>query len=196
MRNGKMRKRTILRIILLSLLAAALLAVFVVEYIKYRESQIPEQVPAVTTDENGEESTQGDSETESSTDGKFNYSTAEKSEGLEYALNEDGESYTVVGMGSCTDKFVVLPESYEGKPVTAIGDRAFADAGLDAIAFSTTVKSVGNKAFAGHSNLKIYFEGKSEDWLRGVKKDPGWRIDCDFSVIYPTDPSWEVDITG
>ena len=94
------------------------------------------------------------------------------------------------------DTIVVLPESYEGKPVTAIGDRAFADAGLDAIAFSTTIKSVGNKAFAGHSNLKIYFEGKSEDWLRGVKKDPGWRIDCDFSVIYPTDPSWEVDITG
>ena len=47
------------------------------------------------------------------------------SEGLEFALNEDGESYTMVGLGTCTDKYIVIPDTYEGKPVTVIGTHAF-----------------------------------------------------------------------
>ena len=48
------------------------------------------------------------------------------SEGLKYALNDDGESYTVIGIGSCTDSEVVIPSTFEGKPVTIIGHGAFA----------------------------------------------------------------------
>ena len=47
------------------------------------------------------------------------------SEGLEFALNDDGESYSVVGIGTCTDTDIVIPSVYNGLPVTAIGEGAF-----------------------------------------------------------------------
>ena len=47
------------------------------------------------------------------------------SEGLEFELNDDGNSYKLVGLGTCTDKFVVIPDTYNGKPVTVIGTDAF-----------------------------------------------------------------------
>lgn len=45
-----------------------------------------------------------------------------ESVGLEFELNEDGESYKLKSLGTCTDEMVVVPSTYEGKPVTAIGD--------------------------------------------------------------------------
>ena len=39
-------------------------------------------------------------------------------ESLRYTLNPDFESYSVSGMGTCTDKDVVIPSTYLGKPVT------------------------------------------------------------------------------
>ena len=47
------------------------------------------------------------------------------SEGLVYKLNDDGESYTVLGLGECTDTNIIIPATYEGKPVTTIGNQAF-----------------------------------------------------------------------
>lgn len=46
---------------------------------------------------------------------KYNYT-----EGLEYKLVSD--SYSVKGLGTATDKDIVIPSEYDGKPVTAIGD--------------------------------------------------------------------------
>ena len=51
--------------------------------------------------------------------------TLKASEGLEYALNDDGESYAVVGIGTCKDGKIVVPSVYKEKPVTVIGERAF-----------------------------------------------------------------------
>lgn len=49
---------------------------------------------------------------------------AEKfSEGLQYRLNDDGASYSVIGIGTCTDRDVVIPDAYEGLPVTVLGSR-------------------------------------------------------------------------
>lgn len=42
------------------------------------------------------------------------------SEGLEYELNEDGVSYSLIGIGTCADVNVVIPETYEGLPVTEL----------------------------------------------------------------------------
>ena len=47
------------------------------------------------------------------------------SRGLAFALNDDGNSYTITGIGSCNDKQISIPESIYGKPVTSIGDEAF-----------------------------------------------------------------------
>lgn len=43
------------------------------------------------------------------------------SKGLEYELNEDGNSYKLKGMGTCNDVEVVPASRYNGKPVTSLG---------------------------------------------------------------------------
>ncbi|MBQ9730460.1 MAG: hypothetical protein IJV80_06605 [Clostridia bacterium] len=46
------------------------------------------------------------------------------SEGLTYALNADGVSYSVTGVGTCTDAMVVIPSTYSELPVTAIAKKS------------------------------------------------------------------------
>lgn len=48
------------------------------------------------------------------------------SQGLEFALNADGKSYAVSGIGSCTDTDLIIPNLHKGLPVTTIGENAFA----------------------------------------------------------------------
>jgi hypothetical protein len=44
-----------------------------------------------------------------------------ESQGLEFKAIDDGNSYAMVGLGTCTDEDVVIPAKYNGKPVTQIG---------------------------------------------------------------------------
>ena len=44
---------------------------------------------------------------------------------LRYILNEDNESYCVSNIGTVTDTDVVIPSTYNGKPVTSIRAGAF-----------------------------------------------------------------------
>ena len=46
-------------------------------------------------------------------------------DGLIYELNEDGDGYTVTGVGTLTETDVVIPDKHNNKPVTAIGVSAF-----------------------------------------------------------------------
>ena len=49
----------------------------------------------------------------------------EEQNSLAFALNPDGKSYAVVGMGTCKDESIVVPAEYRGLPVTHIGKEAF-----------------------------------------------------------------------
>ncbi|MBO4217004.1 MAG: leucine-rich repeat protein, partial [Clostridia bacterium] len=70
------------------------------------------------------------------------------SQGLEFILNDDNESYTLAGMGTCTDTEIYVPAKYAGKPVTAIGERAFADqTSVTEIIIPGSVKTIGTRAF-------------------------------------------------
>lgn len=48
------------------------------------------------------------------------------SQGLAFTLRDDGQSYAVSGIGTCTDTDIVIPDTYEGLPVTALSWGAFA----------------------------------------------------------------------
>ena len=96
----------------------------------------------------------------------FGNKEREKGE-LEFALNKDGESYSVVGLGTYSFPNVVIPETYKGKPVTKIADRAFYGLGepvygddgmghadyndcakITSITIPNSVTSIGERAFA------------------------------------------------
>ena len=71
------------------------------------------------------------------------------SKGLEYTLNEDEESYSVTGIGTCTDTDIVIPSTYENFPVMSIGENAFfARRSLTSIEMPDSVISIGAYAFA------------------------------------------------
>ena len=76
------------------------------------------------------------------------------SEGLEYSLNSDETGYTVTGIGSCTDTEIVIPSKHNAKPVTSIGNYAFAGcAGLSSITIPDSVTNIGDNAFRGCTGL-------------------------------------------
>ncbi len=49
------------------------------------------------------------------------------SQGLEYTLNQDNQSYSVTGIGTCEDTMLIIPFTYKNKPVTSIDNYAFFD---------------------------------------------------------------------
>ena len=91
----------------------------------------------------------------------------ESSKELEFALNDDGESYSVIGIGTYTGINLIIPNEYNGKPVTAIGNMAFAcyDTDTDTILADSicykiesviipdTVTSIGAGAFGYCGNI-------------------------------------------
>ncbi len=76
-------------------------------------------------------------------------------EGLEYTLNSDGESYTVsmgTALNNTTD--IVIPWYYEEKPVTGIGYQAFYNTALTSITIPASVTSIGEEAFYSCDSLE------------------------------------------
>ncbi|MBO5269357.1 MAG: leucine-rich repeat domain-containing protein [Clostridia bacterium] len=66
-----------------------------------------------------------------------------------YDLNDDGESYTVTELGTYDDDTVVIPDTYCGKPVTRIGERAFQflKQYLKSVEIPVGVTIIGEQAF-------------------------------------------------
>ena len=75
------------------------------------------------------------------------------SEGLEYTLNEGGESYSVSGIGSCTDAYVVVPSTYDGLPVVAVSANAFASTDLVGIKLPDGMLLIDEGAFTDCRSL-------------------------------------------
>ena len=79
--------------------------------------------------------------------------------GLEYRLSDDGLSYSVAGIGNCTDTNIVIPSKYQGIPVTGIAASAFSKKEyITRIAIPKYITSIGRYAFERCSRLtEIYF---------------------------------------
>lgn len=104
------------------------------------------------------------------------------SEGLEYTLNDDGASYSVTGIGTCTDTDVILPATYNNKPVTSIGDDAFRDCGFQHIALGNNIVSIGKGAFAYCTSLT---DINLPDNITSINDKTFWRCDSLVNVSFP-----------
>ena len=76
--------------------------------------------------------------------------------GLEYKLNSDGLTYTVKGVGTCTDDEVVIPAVHrDGRLIIAIGGYAFLDCiNITSVIIKCGITSIGGRAFDGCNALQ------------------------------------------
>ena len=81
------------------------------------------------------------------TDGSMTKNHMTVAEGLQFMSNGDG-TYSVVGIGTCTESDIVIPSVYNGCPVTAIANSAFARCyNLTSIVIPESVIEIGESAF-------------------------------------------------
>ncbi len=74
--------------------------------------------------------------------------------GLEYTLNDDGESYSITGIGTCRYTDLIIPDTYNSKPVTKIGDSAFYECDqLTSVTISDNITAIGDSAFCDCDQL-------------------------------------------
>ncbi len=91
-------------------------------------------------------------------------------DGLRYELRGI-DKYEVVGIGTATDSDIIIPDIYNGKPVTSIGNGAFvACSNLTSITIPDSVTTIGITTFAECSNLTSVTFGKSSQ-LRNIDED-------------------------
>ena len=98
-------------------------------------------------------------------------------DGFLYRLNEDGKTVTLIGVQNCVDNNIIIPATFRGKPVVAIGENAFEKCNfiksvtisygitsigarafhdciaLETVTFSASVKKIEDSAFNGCTNL-------------------------------------------
>lgn len=133
------------------------------------------------------------------------------STGLKYTLNSDGESYSVRGVGSCTDLDVIIPAEYNGKTVTNIGYTAFYNCSsltdivisnsvtsidscafcwcdsLTSIVISDSVTFIGGEAFNNCGSLtSITYKGTIAQW-NNISKESDWNSNTGKYTIHCTD---------
>ena len=99
----------------------------------------------------------------------------EKLSAFEFTLNSDGQSYSFAGIGSWTEGDVVIPDACNGKPVTAIEDRAFEECyGLTSISIPSSVTAIGAHSFYSCINLEtLSYAGTVAQW-NGISRGKNW----------------------
>ena len=84
------------------------------------------------------------------------------SEGLELELSEDQTSYIVMGIGTCTDTDIVIPNIYNGLPVTSIAMCAFAQCtSITSVIIPDSITYIGGGAFSFCYSIESIMIGNS-----------------------------------
>ncbi len=86
--------------------------------------------------------------------------------GLLYERDENGDGYSVTGIGSCTDTDIIIPALYEGDPVTSIGFSAFEGcSSITSITIPASINSIYGDAFYDCASLQKVYITDLEAWL-------------------------------
>ena len=129
---------------------------------------------------------------------------------LTFTLNDDGESYCVSDCDEDAAGMMIVPDVYNGKPVTRIGNHAFYNCrGLTNVAIGRcvtaigdcaffecyslrditmfdSVTTIGNSAFSGcHSFTDVFYEGTENMWSRVEIGIENSTLTC--AIIHLTD---------
>ena len=139
------------------------------EAIRESESESEKESGSETESESSkkDDTTESESETENESSNDSEEPSVDDedqnaSEGLEFSLNSTTNTYTVSGIGTCTDTDIIIPSKYEGMPVTSIGEEAFRDCtSLTSITIPDSVTSISGYAFSECTSLTIYCEATS-----------------------------------
>lgn len=92
--------------------------------------------------------------------------TAEATEGLKYEISYNGKYYCVIGIGSATDKDVVIPSTYNGLPVTKIDEYAFSYCTkLESVVIPDSITSIESSAFSSCFSLKSVTMGSGVTYI-------------------------------
>ena len=77
-----------------------------------------------------------------------------ESSSLSYRFNDTDNTYTLIGIGACTDTEIIIPKNHYGRPVIAISDQAFAECrDITSIVIPDGVTTIGANAFICCENL-------------------------------------------
>ena len=142
-------------------------------------------------------------------DGDLELYEYDGSRGLLYV--QYGSYAQLAGIGTCTDKNIVIASAYNGVPVVIIEDGVFKSnknirsltipdkvhyIGKQAFAFCTSLESVvlpenlktlGADAFNGCVALTEFtFKGTKAEW-NAIEKQDGWNDGCPFTVVHCSD---------
>lgn len=87
-------------------------------------------------------------------DGDVDLIEYDGSRGLEYRI--DGDHAVLVGIGTCTDKDLAVASTYNGYPVTVIGERALYYKNINSIKISDTVEVIEKEALGAGKYVSVY----------------------------------------
>lgn len=114
-------------------------------------------------------------------------------EGLKIEVSDYGEGkYGIVkGIGSASGE-VIIPQKYNGKPITEIDERAFYGCdGLTSVTIPNSVTIIKPYAFSGCASLAtIKFAGTQSEW-RAISKGERWINDTSHYNVYCTDGKYD-----
>lgn len=106
-------------------------------------------------------------------------------EGLAYALNEDGKSYSCTGMGTYEGNIVKIAPDYNGLPVTAVAANAFAgEKSIEKVVIFDNVERVENSAFSSCPNLKEWQFGSSVKYFGNSGGKSSVSVPSNIKVNY------------
>lgn len=89
-----------------------------------------------------------------------------ESSGLSFSLNSDGASYSVTGIGTCTDTNLFIPSTYEGLSVTEIASNAFMkNTQIISVVIPDSVTDINSTVFSACTSLEKAVIGSGISYL-------------------------------